>query len=214
MANKGRPTHFNSVEIEASEGFFPPLKLKDGTLTTIPEEGALEYNDGHLLFTGKEERYAVNLSNSVVTSNTTVTNTIVETVIHSKTFPANTFHEDHVVRATVYGNVSNATGADDYTVRFKLGGETLHTLVRVGGNVTDNGWVAQIVLTIRSVGPTGTLIDFVEFREGSVNQSSSDQVIHTIDTTIPLILEFTVQWDAAKTTNIFTSSQGFLELIH
>ena len=212
--NLGRPTHLNSLEVEASEGFFPPLKLKEGTLTTTPEKGAMEYSDGHLLFTGESERYSLTLSNSVITSNTTVTDTIDETVIHSKVFPANTFHEDHVVKARVYGNISNDTGADDYTIRYKLGGSTLHTIVRVGGNVADKGWMAQIVFTVRSTGEAGTLIDFVEFREGTVNQSSADQVVHTIDTTVPLTLEFTVQWDAAKSTNIFTSSQGFLEFIH
>lgn len=212
--NNGRPTHHNSLEIEASDGFFPPLKLKEGVLTVTPELGALEFHDGHLLFTGHTDRYAVTLSDSVITSNTIVENTVVETVVHSKVFPANSFHTDQMVRATVYGNISNVTGADDFTVRFKLGGATLHTLVRVGGNVSSAGWVAQIVFTIRSTGATGTLIDFVEYREGSVNQSSADTTVHTIDTTAALTLEMTVEWDAAKTGNIFTSSQGLLELIH
>lgn len=214
MANKGRPTHLNSLEIVSSEGYFPPLKMGEGTLITTPEKGAIEFNDGHLLFTPQSERYAISLANSVVTSNTTVTNTITETTIHSKVFPANTLHQDHVIRATVYGNVSNASASDDYTIKFKLGGDTLHTLTRVGGNVTDAGWVAQIIFTIRSTGSSGTLIDFVEFREGSINQSSADQTPHTINTTTDLTLEFTMTWDAAKAGNIFTSSQGFLELIH
>lgn len=213
-SNKGRPSHFNSVEIEGSEGFFPPFKLKEGTLTTVPEKGAIEYHDGHLMFTGEVDRYAITLSNHVITTSTTVTNTTVETTIQSKTFPANSFHEDQMVRATVYGNISNDSASDDYTVRFKLGGATVHTLQRVGGNVSDLGWVAQIVFTIRSTGATGTMIDFVEFREGSVNQSSSDTTVHTIDTTSDLLLEMTVQWGNAKAGNIFTSSQGLIELIH
>jgi len=190
------------------------LKLKEGTPTTTPEQGALEFHDGHLLFTGHTDRYAVTLSDSVITTSTTVENTVVETVIHSKIFPADSFHTDQMVRATVYGNISNVTGADDYTIRFKLGGATVHTITRIGGNVSDKGWVAQIVFTIRSTGVTGTMIDFVEFREGSINQSSADTTVHTIDTTAALTLEMTVEWDAAKVGNIFTSSQGLLELIH
>ena len=214
MTDTGRPTNLDSLELEASSGLFPPLKLQEGTLTPTPKKGAIEYHDGHLMFTGVTDRYAVSLGNAVVTSNTTVTNTITETVMHSKVFSANEFHADQVIKATVYGNISNGSASDDYTIRFKLGGATLHTIIRAGGNVTDKGWMAQIVFTVRSLGATGTIIDFVEFREGDINQSSADQVVHVIDTTGPLTLEMTIQWDAAKETNIFTSSQGYIELIH
>jgi len=214
MANKGRPSNFNAVEIEASEGFFPPLKLKEGELTTIPEKGAVEYHDGHLMFTGENDRYAVSLSNSVKTTTTTVENTIVETTVQSKLFPANSLHEDQVIRGSGYGSISNVTGADDFVLRFKVNGSTIHTLTRVGGNVSGAGWFVAFVMTIRSTGVTGAMIDFVEYREGSTSTSSADITEHVVDTTEDILLEMTIEWDAAKVGNIFTSSQGFIELIH
>ena len=212
--NLGRPTHLNSLEIEASEGLFAPLKLKEGTHTTSPEKGAIEYHDGHLHFTPETERYTITLANSVVTSNTTVTNTTTETALFSKTFPADSFHEDYVVRLSLYGSISNSSASDDYTIKYKLGGTTLHTLTRVGGNVSDNGWVLTFVLTIRVTGSSGEFLDFTEFREASVNQSFSEITTHSVDTTSDQLLEITVTWDNAKADNTITASQGFLEFIH
>jgi len=191
-----------------------PIKLTDGTLLTTPEAGAIEYNDGHFYFTNPGSRLAAVMSNGVITANTAVTNTTTETEIYTRTSPANELHEDEVYRLHMLAAYSNAAASDDFTIRVKLNGVTIHTVNRLGGNVTDVGFEVLLTTTIRTDGASGTYISSINATDDTDSYTRSTTSTAAIDTTTTNTFSMTVQWDNAKAGNVFTATQGYIELIH
>jgi len=192
------------------------LKFANRDLTTTSEAGVLEYADGHFYISGEQAaRHAITRSDEVKTTTTEVTNTTVETTIYSKVFAANELHIDEVVSILLSGVYSNAPSSDDFSIRLKVNGVTIHTLPRVGGNVTDVGWETLARFTVKTPGISGTYVDFFKFTEsGSPPYSGADSSAHIVDTTIASTFTVTMQWDNAKAGNTFFCTQGFTQLNH
>jgi len=192
-----------------------PLKFVSGVLLTTPEAGAVEYSNGHLLFTpAAGARYGMVMTNGVKTSNTAVNNTAVETTIYTKTFIANEIHVDELIIATVIASYSNASAADDFTIRCKLGGATIETLARVGGNVTNAGLEVTFGITIRTDGAGGTYVHYGKMVDDTRVYTSSHVATDAINTTLANTLTVTMQWDTAKAGNVMTAAQGYVQLVH
>jgi len=193
-----------------------PLKFTAGTLLSTPEAGTMEYQDGHFYLTDVQAaRKAIALISNVVTSTTTVTNTVTETTIFTKTFAADELHGDMLISLFLTGSVTNASAVDDFTFNFKVGGSTVHTEARVGGNVTDVGWEICYQMTIRSTGAGGTFVDFARYLEsGIADLANAEAGTHSVDTTGTVTLEVTITWANAKAGNTFSVTQGYLQYNH
>lgn len=202
------------IQLMTGTTTYAPLNFPTGaTAKTTPVEGDMEYVDGHLLFMQKKQ-YAVAMAAAVKTSTTTVVNTATETQIYSYTFAADQLNTDQSIEFVMNGIVSNASGSDDYTIRFKVGGTTVHTISRSGGNVTDVGWDSIYTGTIRTSGASGTFVDYAKHTEGSLTYSVGESTGHSIDTTGTVLFEVTVEWGTAKAGNTFSCIQGRLLFLH
>ena len=191
-----------------------PLNFPNATaLKTTPADGDMEYMDGHWYVTNGA-RHVLSTCAGVKTTTTTVTNTTTETQVYAYTFAANELHADERIRFTMDGVYSNASASDDFTIRFKVGGVTVHSIARSGGNVTDAGWEAVYKGTIRTDGASGTFVDFAKFLDGTNSYAVGETTTHSIDTTGTVLFEVTVQWDAAKAGNTFSCTQGDLAFKH
>lgn len=173
----------------------------------------VENRSGHLYVTNSA-RHAINTCSGVQTATSTVVNTATETAIYTYAFAANEIDLDQHIVAKISGVISNASAADDYTIRFKFNGATIHTLARVGGNVTNAGFRAIYELTARTIGASGTFVDFAQLQEASISFSSSDVATHAIDTTAINTFEITVQWAASKAGNTISCTQGNIAFYH
>jgi hypothetical protein len=118
------------------------------------------------------------------------------------------------MKVTCMGTYSNASSSDDFEIKFNFGGSTFHTIQRIAGNVTNQGWKFDAYFTVRSVGVSGTMVDFCNFNDGGDSSAASDGTVHSIDTTVSLDLDVTITWDNAKVGNTFTCNQGFIEVLH
>jgi len=183
-------------------------------LKITPVDGDMEYHNGHLYLTAQGVRHALNSSVGIKTATTTVSNTTTETTFYSYTVSANELHLDERIVITCDGVFSNASASDDFTIRFKFGGTTLHTITRTGGNVTDEGWEATYKGTIRSIGVSGKFVDYTRYVDGSGVYSDADTTEHSIDTTGSGTVEITIQWGAAKAGNTFSCTQGDMTIKH
>jgi hypothetical protein len=191
-----------------------PINIPEsGTQKATPIDGDIQYVGGHLFFYNKKQ-LAISLGNGVKTTNTTVTNTVTETTLHSFTISANQLHIDQKIKVFLSGSVTTASASDDYILKAYLGATLLHTLSRVGGNVTDVGWDIYFDATTRAVGVSGTMIDHFKLTEETVSISSADLTLHTIDTTVSNTIEVKVTWANAKAGNSITATQGHIEYIH
>lgn len=193
----------------------PPIFMQVGTLTTSPLEGAVEFDGDSFYFCHHDGvRNAAVLSNGAITSTATVSNTVTETTVYSRTFAADELVQYERIEFDISGAYSNASASDDFTINFKLGGSTFATVARAGGNVTDAGWIASARLSVRSTGASGTYVHWAEFDDGTTNYAVADITPHAIDTTTTNLFEVTVTWDAAKAGNTFSSTQGGLTFKH
>ena len=189
------------------------INLTNGVLKTTPDHGDVEYSGGHWYITNGA-RHAITTSAGVKTTSTTVTNTIVETIIYSYQFAANELHTDEQITIHVSGYLSNASAADDYTINYKFNGNLLHSIARVGGNVTNQGFEITETATIRSEGVSGTAVDHLRWTEGSLTYSYGDSSIHPVNTSIPQLFEISIIWSNAKVGNILVCTQGLTSFTH
>jgi len=174
--------------------------------------------EGITMVSDGAEWYVVNkksnapLTVGVKTTTTTVTNTVTETLLYSYDFNANSFAQHEIIKSVISGSFSNDSASDDFTINVKLNGTIMHSLPRVGGNVIDSGFKVEVEGTIRTIGASGTYVDIASLSDGNViTQALASEV--TIDTTVPLTYEIFVQWDAAKTGNTISCTQGSMTLI-
>jgi len=204
----------SALELKAGTATVSPLKFNSGTLMTVPEKGAFEFFDDHLYFSKRAGiRYGTVLANGVKTTTTTVTNTTTETDIFTQTWPANTFHADEVIEIVLSGTFTNASASDDFTVRVDVGG-IVHTFARAGGNETDAGWEIVARFIIRTIGATGTYVDFIKYTENGNTVYASAHQEHTFNSTISNDFSVSVQWVNAKAGNTFSCTQGFVRYNH
>lgn len=201
------------VNIKAGTTAKAQFNFIDGTLKTSPVAGDMEYSGGHWFLTNGA-RHSIVTSAGVKQTTTTASNTVTETSIYSYTFAANELHADEKIIFAITGLITNASAADDYTIRFKLGGVTVHTVNRVGGNVTNQGWCCIYEGTVRTSGAGGTFVDYASLEEGALSYQYADAGTHAIDTTTTQLFEVTIQWANAKAGNVFSCTQGHLEFHH
>lgn len=186
----------------------------DNPLLATPVAGSLEFFEGHLFITNGARSGLVS-SNGIQMSNVTVVNTIAETVIYSQSIPANTFYAGMKVLFNGLGVLSASSASETLTVKFKLGGVPIHTIVVSPTNGIDIAWKMIHEGTIRTDGSSGTYLDFSEFSESGVASIFDGSLAaHPIDTTQAGTYEVTVAWGAAKAGNSVTSIQGDLTYKH
>lgn len=191
-----------------------PLNFPDATaLKTTPASGDMEYKDGHL-YIMNGARHVITTGAGVKDTTTTVVNTVTETTVYSYTFAANELHVDERIIFTMDGIYSNASASDDWVLKFYMGGTLQSTLSRSGGNVTNAGWEAQYKATVRSVGASGTFVDFIKLTDGTNTYASGSTTPTVIDTTDTILFEVKLTWANAKAGNTFSCTQADLSFIH
>lgn len=190
-----------------------PLKFQNGNTLTTPQEGTMEYHDGHWYLTNGS-RKVIDMSTGIKVDTTTVVNDATEQVVYSYTIPANSLHNNERIFADVSGSFTNASAADDFIMRAKINGVTVHTIERIGGNATNSGWKLQMEGTIRTIGASGSFIDMIRFEDGSSIFTEALDTVSPLDTTADILYEVTVQWGAAKAGNTFSCTQGLMSFKH
>lgn len=186
-----------------------PVQLLSKTLLVTPIAGMIEY-DGRYYLTNKGlGRRGVATSNSLKVDTTTVTNTTVETEILSHTYGADELQAAGAVAFNLSGSFSNASAADNFVIRIKIGGVTTQTINRVGGLQTNAGWEITYKSTLRTEGVSGTFTDSIVYMgNGILPIAVSDPTLHTINTTIPTVFSATIQWANAKAGNTLSCTQA------
>lgn len=188
-------------------------KFYVGAGPTTPETGEFWFSENHLVFVPVADERIVTLGNGTTTSDSTVANTVTETEIANVAISADEFHVGQLIKFVATGFYSTANASDTFTVRVKLGGTTIATLVSDAQNVTDKILDIDSVLTVRTIGASGSAVhrttgNFNDTIKSTVSTSST-----TINTTTTNDLTVTIEWDAADASNTVTINQTFVEFI-
>ena len=85
------------------------------------------------------------------------------------------------------------------------------TNAATGSGKTDAGWKHTVEGTVRVEGVTGNYVDIAMLTDGSetyIDTIPVDEI--TINTEAAILYEIYIQWDNAKTDNIFNCRQGHI----
>ena len=195
-------------------GSLGKIYLTDSVALDPIVDGVIEYSNGHLYFT-HGDRIAFVGSNGIKITTSTVANTVSETEIYNHILPADFLHSDMRVIFSSTGAFSTDSASETLTVKIKINGVVIHTLIITPSNGTDIAWRGVHEGTIRTDGESGSFIDFSEFSESGVSPIfTAESVAHQIDTTIDNTYSVTVQWGASKVGNSFSCTQGDMTYKH
>ena len=193
-----------------------PVKLYDGV---VAHADGTNWNPGHgaglYEYHGGAWVPLFGLSEGAVTAQVVIANTVTETAIYAGTLSAEALHAGDMSILMLGGSYDTGAASDTWTMRIKLAGTTIHTLVRQSANnVTAAGWAFKFTTTIRTEGVSGTFVDLGVLSDDDTSLTVADAATHAIDTTIDNAITVTVQWGAAKAANVFRLDQGIVDHKH
>jgi len=115
-------------------------------------------------------------------------------------------------RVQCRGQFSTANASDTLTIKVKLNGVLMATLVSALGNVSNVAGLVDVSVTVRTIGATGTVSCFVglQLDQKTLNANNSSVVL---DSTSGSDLVVTAQWSAANVANSATLDQACLEAL-
>jgi hypothetical protein len=169
----------------------------------------LSFSDDRTYVTNVSTQRAIDRTSDVIIESTTVSNTTDETTIFTASIGANDLKAGNVLKFCAGGELSNDSASDDITVRGYLGTTLLGTFNPAIGNVTDAHWDVEAVMTVRSIGVTGSVAWHAHFYIDDSETEGLD--ISTVDTTASEDFTVTVEWDNAKAGNTISTIIGYME---
>ena len=158
-------------------------------------------------------RRAISRSSDAITVPVTVANTTDDTLLWEGGVSADTLAVGKVYRVSTFGKFSTTNASSSLTLRTKLNNVEIASLTSNLGNVTNVAGYSQAIITIRTLGTTGTVTCFSSFQldEKSFIANNSSIIVNTTEGNN---VEITAQWNTAHAENTATIDQGFLEAMN
>lgn len=174
-------------------------------------KGFLDFDGEHLLFTqGEQRRPFLFLSDTITTSQNV--NTTTETEIWTADLDPNTLAVGSFFEADIFGKYSNTDGTSTFTLRFKVAGVTILSIVSTAAIVTNQPVMAKFINTVRSIGASGSFWPYVEAKINNVNKDKPGTGVGAIDTESTQPVSITIQWSATDAGNTFSLDQALLRM--
>lgn len=189
-----------------------PLKLttQASGLASV-EQGAFELIGNSLQFTQLLKRRGVTMGQDVITSTTTLANSVTESAaIITSSHGANYLEVGKMEEIVLVGVLGQtAAGAGQLKVRVKYAGATILTVqTAVGTIAAATPFEFKAHTTCRSTGASGSMqINGHLWIDGVANVPDSRATI-TIDTTTAQDTTITLQWTTANASNTVSVDQG------
>jgi len=187
-----------------------PFVFREGTLLTVPEAGAMEFDGTGFYLTPTNHRRFISLSSdSLIVTATAIT--IAPTILWTGIINADELkvHRVYVIKGC--GIMNNQNAAAIATITISLGATTIVTLDSPGANLTDEIWRFEVFFTIRAIGDiaSGLISSYGTFRIETTHQRSLNESV-AIDTTIVNDITISVVWSAENDSNWFKLTQVWL----
>lgn len=181
-----------------------------GTLLSTEVNGLAEFDGTKLYITFQGKRFSHVASSDPKTSSTTVANTTDETTVFTTDIPSNSWLAGKILKLLLLGRYSTANGTDTVTIRFKIDGSTILSMVSTAASVTNAPLIGEFITTMRTIGATGTIWPFLTGAINNVKKDSPGTAATTVDTTGDLTFSVTVEWSAADAGNTLSVDQTLL----
>jgi len=193
-----------------------PTPQKEGMVVSAD---GVNWNPGHGVglyeYKGGKWSPLFAVGQGFTTTQIVVENTTTETEIYSTVVGVGSLTADTVFVLKNAGNYDTGAASDTWTMRFKVGGTTVHSVTRHdSGNVAGSGWECTMEGIMKVLGASGSFQDLYVLLDKDTVSVESSSTTHGIDTTVANTLSVTVQWGAAKAGNIFRFEHGVMDFKH
>ncbi len=189
-----------------------PLKLTSqvAPLATV-EQGTFELVGNSLQFSQLAKRRGIAMSQSVLTADVVVGNSLTESAaLITAEHGANYLEVGKMEEITLHGIIQQTTSGNGVlTIRTKYAGVTIITAVTTSVSIAANTpYEIHVISTCRSTGASGTLqVNAHMAIDGMANGPDAHALV-TINTTIAQNTTITAQWSVANASNTMTINQG------
>lgn len=141
-----------------------------------------------------------------------------ETTIKSQKLFFTRFIKGRALVVKASGVYSTASGTPTFTLRFKTleagsSATTHHTITSTAASVTDAPWSCEWVMTVPTIGVSGSLESYLEAKINNVNKDSGRSNAATFNTSAMQELRVTAQWSASNANNVFKCRQFLIFLV-
>ena len=203
------PTAYLHIAAGTATAGTAPLKFTTGAILGTPEVGVMEFLDGKLYFTNVVKQKVIDRSGDVKLDTTTLASSTTETTVYTADIGANALRAGNVLKLEMSGTIDEAAAADAVTIRVKIGGVTIATVVSPASGVTAKCWHISGIATVRSIGNPGSIAWHMDMNaDTGVSETCG---VSAVDTTAAENITVTAQWNNNKAGNIFTCIQGIME---
>jgi len=203
------------------------IRFQTGTAPTSPTEGA-QWNDSTqktlitYLDSIKQGHVGCLFSQTatVTVASTDAETTVLGAGIGTLTLPVNFFVIGKTIRVRAMGIFSD-TGTPNITMTYKLGSTTIMSTgaVALAGTISNNSWMAEGLITCRTVGATGTVFgqgyfEYDESTHAGTRLGMAATAAVTVDTTSTLAVNLTVTWGTNSASNTMSCTNFILEVLY
>lgn len=188
-----------------------PLKFQSGPLLTSVTPGTMEYLDHTFYLTTYLVRRSIQLNQNIITTATTVSNTVAETQIYEVDMAPNYLTQGKVIIPRLYGIYWSANN-HTFTLRLKKNGATLLTTTSTTSPSTAKPWEVMWVTTVITNGASGQLEASARLTQDATANMDALTAPVSIDTTLTNSFQITIQWDATGA-NSLRVNQGYTECV-
>lgn len=193
-------------------GYRSALQFQASANLALAQQGFQDSDGKHLYFTHVSTRRPHAFLTGGITTAVTVAASTTETDLFSADLDANMLAEGSIFKAALYGRYTNADGAATLTIRFKLNGVTILSVVTTAGAVTDGPLFAEFMNTARAVGASGSIWSYVHALLNNVAKDKPGTAAASIDTTAAITVSATAQWSNNNAGNALSLDQTLLNL--
>ena len=189
-----------------------PLKMREGSRLTAPEDGAWNYDGTRLQFVAQNNWRSVSLSSDHVSTSTTVANTVTKTTVPQGVTAANSLDAQQTIILHAYGRYDVANGTDTFGVTGSMAGVDVVATSSPTAAVTGGVIAIRFICTVRSTGGGGTVWGFLEANINNQWVSVANTTTITVNMGATNTPRIQVQWSAADLGNTLSIDQSWLEI--
>jgi hypothetical protein len=126
----------------------------------------------------------------------TVSGTTAETIIYTGTMAANYLTAGKMINTKLFGRFSTNNNSIFYTIRIRLAGVTILTVLGLPQNVNSRPFDIDLRSIVRSIGTNGKILSYGKTQQDNLGPNIEIGDLTTIDTTINNSFTITVQWSS------------------
>ena len=178
-----------------------PLVFTSGSLLTVPQAGAMEFDGTGIYLTPTNHRRFISLaSDSIITTQTATT--VASTTLWTGVTNANELKAQRVYTLLGCGLINNQNASSTVTITINFGATAICALTTPGSKLTNQPWQFNSYITIRSIGDIST---GVVSSHGVMTVSTT--IVHStteavpVDTTIANDITVKAAWSGANSDN-------------